>query len=372
METKSSIFSRARAVQSTPKKARGFLSLPPELRNMIYQYYFEADFRCEIAAKGCDFRVKKTKTVKLWAGAFQPGTRTLQYIPKPEESAPITIRISRPLGRYTTVQGLQTHWSSSLFALHIVCRQIYAETVALIYNKTVFVFNAPQRIINFHNVISRPKLEYITSLQLHYSNYGCPGLANDRIWREKHNASWIRACGTASRKMVNLQHLKIWMQVHDVPLRFNLRVLWLLPLLQFRRLTQAPMHGGGGSNSGTDTRAIKLVNVDIDFRTRVSNHFSQSHRLAEANNDLHRLFGEAIRLAILGAKEEVAMAGFTTAWEGEYAMWQHHLGFAKTGCPEICLLGDESVYWMRACLCGNLEVDQHDHARFSKNLNDTR
>ncbi len=45
---------------------------------------------------------------------------------------------------------------------------------------------------------------------------------------------------------------------------------------------------------------------------------------------LHRLFGEAISLAILGASEEDAMAGFKEAWDGRHKEWQHHLNYSDT------------------------------------------
>lgn len=50
-----------------------------------------------------------------------------------------------------------------------------------------------------------------------------------------------------------------------------------------------------------------------------------------ANRDLHQLFGMAIRGALLGETEEMAMKAFNEKWEGEYAMYQHDLGFGPTG-----------------------------------------
>lgn len=81
---------------------------------------------------------------------------------------------------------------------------------------------------------------------------------------------------------------------------------------------------------GTGSRAIKLTKVDIDFRTPNYVTARQGHPIMQASDDLHRLFGEAIRLAILGSTEEDAMAGFMTAWKGKYARWQIYLGYGGT------------------------------------------
>lgn len=105
--------------------------------------------------------------------------------------------------------------------------------------------------------------------------------------------------------------------------RVNLRQKWVAPLLQFRRLTRAPPYS---------EKPARLDTVDITFRSGVSDYpFAGRHELQRANQDLHQLFGEAIRDALLGESEEVAMKAIVEKWEGEYAMWQNHLGFGPKG-----------------------------------------
>lgn len=333
MGTSTCLFSRSRPGKSTPKKMRGFLSLPGELRNQVYHYYFESDFRCEVAAKGSQLEGYKIRTVKLWAGAFQSNPQVLKYDSEAKEEGPLTIRVSRPLGRYNIVKGLQTNWFASLFAISLACKQVHAETLPYLYRKTEFVFNASNRLTNFLKVISSSKLEHITKLQLHYTTYRNPQMSGDHMWKEKHNKSWIRACNAASKKLVGLRELKIWIRVHDHPPRFSLRESWVLPLLQFRRLRQAAsLVGGNSALDKPEPHERKLSTVDIDLRTKWSgNCFGGNQELAKASEDLHCLFGGAIRSAILGAKEEVAMMAFNTAWNEEYQVWQFHLSFAQTG-----------------------------------------
>jgi len=310
-----SFFSRARPGQPTTRRVRGFLGLPGELRNQIYQYVFQSDFRCEIAAKGSSFVQRRAKTVKLWAGAFATTTnKGIKYTSEVSQKPPITLRMSRQLGKYTAVQGLQTKWSTSLFAIHLVCKQLHAETLPWIYSKTTFVFDSSTRMSNFLNVVPKSNLDHITKFEMHYTTYGCPRLLDDCTWQAKHNKSWLAACNTASKKLTGLRTLKICLRVTENAPRFNLRQPWVLPLLQFRRRKE-----------GLDT-------VTIDFRTRRSGcSFDGREEVARASEHLHKLFGDAVRAAILGAKEEEAMSGFQAAWDGDYYMWQFHLGYASTG-----------------------------------------
>jgi hypothetical protein len=314
MGTATGLFSRVKPGNPTIKKPRGFLSLPGEIRNQVYAYYFESSICCEVVASGRELSSRKPRTVKLWAGAFHHTGQVLKHTPETKRDAPITIRMSRPLGKYTVVHGLQTNWNSSLYALNLVCKLLHTETVAYLYRKTVFVFDAPKRICNFLAVVSQPRLECIARMEMHYSTYGCPKLAKDVVWQEKHHGSWVLACKTAARNMGGLRELKVWMRVNQDPLRFSLRETYVAPVLQFRRL------------------AGKLERVEIDFCTALSgNSFRGNQRLAMASEELHRLFGQAIGKAIKGAKEEEAMSGFQEVWEGKYKVWQYHLGFARTG-----------------------------------------
>ena len=178
-----------------PKKSRGFLALPGEIRNHIYKCYFEPGRHCEIVAAGTDFRQQKQerkppRTVRLRSGLTSQKTQSTDVDSASSTTVPSVTRFSRPLGKYNVAKGLQTNWHSSLCALSLVCKQVYAETVTLLYHTTVFVFDAPRRIANFLDVMTSVRLENITMLHLHYDTYGQPPWTRDVGWHEKHGLSW--------------------------------------------------------------------------------------------------------------------------------------------------------------------------------------
>lgn len=147
-----------------------------------------------------------------------------------------------------------------------------------------------------------------------------------------------RVCKIASKKLINLQDLTIWAQIHECAPKFTLREKWIEPLLQFRRLSRQRdmIHNTTTADSAQSIRHhSNPQSVSVHVQTRWSKNpltaFRNNGSLARASTDLHVLYGQAISLAIMGATEEEAMAGFKAAWEGEYAQWRFHLQFARTG-----------------------------------------
>jgi len=184
-----SLFSRAhRPGLYTTKKLRGFLALPGEIRNKIYNYYFESELHCEMTSKRYQLQQQKEPPViRLWSALA--ASSPLLPVSKVSDTVPV-ICFSRCLGKYNVIQGLQTKWLGSSYALNLVCKQVYAETATFLYCKTVFIFDSPKRITNFFDVISSTRLDYITKLRLHYDTYGHPKSTHDIIWQDKHGQSW--------------------------------------------------------------------------------------------------------------------------------------------------------------------------------------
>jgi hypothetical protein len=349
MAANTSLFSRARpAGKPVENKTGGFLALPGELRNDVYKHYFPDDFRCEIVSKGTDFDPAGYKRMKLgmipvsvnWAGSVftVPGEQLVprvQWQPfRPREST--TIRLSRRLGQTkdTRVDALRTNWSVSLpIALMFVCRDVYRESIVLLYERTTFVFNTPNRINNFLNAFPSINLGLVTRLELHYTSYGSQPTTEGKDFRQAHLAAWTKACRAVVKQLPGLRELHIWMHVTASPLYFDLRQEWLAPLLPFRRaclMKQIPHVEAHSQRPVAVPKGLIKANVYFDtFYSRPG--CFRNFELSAASIELHRLFGNAIALALQGASEEDAMAEFQAAWEGKYVRWWHHLRFSTTG-----------------------------------------
>ncbi|KAF2710567.1 hypothetical protein K504DRAFT_466969 [Pleomassaria siparia CBS 279.74] len=328
-----SLFSRAREKTNPPlKKMHGFLSLPGEIRNFVYEYYFQHGFRCEIVAQGTALKSKEAKMIRFCMGITHQDSPIYRHREHHKPEMPTTIRMSRRLGHYNRVHGIQTNWHNSLCALILVCRQLHRESLVFLYHSTTFVFAAPLRITNFLQVLPKKNISHVTKLNLHCTSYGDPRMRVHRVWQEKHLVSWARACDAASRKLINLKELEIWLHVTASPLELDLRQSWLWPLLKFRRLARSRNTKGKADNAPSSG---PLQIVKVHFQSQWSKKHALTRNaipeIANANIHLHRIFATAISKAILGCNENDAMKEFRDAWEGDYKQWQNYLGYSDMG-----------------------------------------
>ncbi|KAF3034450.1 hypothetical protein E8E11_001430 [Didymella keratinophila] len=345
MDPKTSLFARVhprvklppKLVTKAKKTNLSFLNLPGEIRNKIYQYYFQDTYRCEVVGEGCNFNAHDPKMFKLLSNSSQTRPR------KPHTWAeggdgqwphPLTLRF--PVfgaGRRSFLPGpvLYHGWLNPHGALILLCKQMYTETLPLLYNQITFVFEAPRRVEGFLRRIPQASHNSVTKLHLYYTTYGSPAAASDVTWQEKHIESWTRACKAAAKSFTCLRDLDVDVWINEDAPKFNLRQKWLQPLLQFRRQTcdtQKEDSPGGTSLARPKT----LTTVRVRAKSRLWAHnFNHNPPVAKACKDLHRLYGIGISKAILGAKEDEAMDMFNKGWEGRHKKWQHHLGFARTG-----------------------------------------
>lgn len=307
---------------------QGFLDLPGEIRNRIYRDYFQDTYRCEYMEESRN----APKTIKLVSNARlrRPNQWCAQPSPIAKTEILLILRFPRRCGTYNG-QRTSEGWLDPHGALVLVCKQVHKEALPLLYQQIVFVFNTPRRITGFLRTVPKQNHHHVTKLHLYYTTYGHPYAASDVVWQDKHIESWVRACKSTSKSFKCLRELEIEICVNEDAPKFNLRQKWLQPLLQFRRLTCDSQKGPSGS-ALFDKKPRTLEKVFVKVRTRLWAHnFEGNVPLSKACKHLHRLFGQSISLAILGAKEEEAMAKFNVAWFDRYNIWQHHLGFAKTG-----------------------------------------
>lgn len=346
MNSKTSLFARAQPRVKLPPKLppkvrqtrQSFIDLPGEIRNKIYQYYFQDTYRCELVGEGCDFNTHGPKTSKLQSNS----SRTRLTKPHRETQSgdgaaqnPLTLRFPRcDRGRQQVMFGTSLYrgWLNPHGALILLCKQVCAETLPLLYNQITFVFEAPRRVESFLRRIPQASYSSVTKLHLYYTTYGSPGAASDVTWHEKHIESWTRVCKAAAKSFTNLQELDVDVWINEDAPKFNLRQKWLQPLLQFRRLTCDGQNEQSPDGAFLAQKPKTLTTVRVRVKTRLWAHdFNNNPPVAKACKDLHRLYGKGISNAILGAKEDDAMGLFNKAWEGKHKIWQHHLGFARTG-----------------------------------------
>ncbi|KAH6612669.1 hypothetical protein C7974DRAFT_406071 [Boeremia exigua] len=331
MDPKASLFARARPRVSVPKRKKGanFLTLSGEIRNKIYQHYFQDTYRCELVGEGCDFSAPMTFKLVSYIKVSEESRRESPV--DDEHEKPIMVRFSRPGSEGCSTESRV--WLNPHGAIILVSRQVHQETLSLLYQRTTFVFQAPRRIASFLHKVPKPNHLFVTNLHLHYATYGSPGAACDVVWQEKHLESWTRVCKSAAKSLTSLRELHIDLWINECAPKFDLRQKWLQPLLEFRRPRPRCTDHEELSTAGKALREPRtLVEVQVIVYTHFYAHsFDSNVPLAAACKHLHRLFAHGIGKYIYGWKERNAMRQFDRAWNEDYYVWQHHLGFASTG-----------------------------------------
>jgi hypothetical protein len=234
------------------KKRAAFLDLPGELRNQIYYYCFHPGYDLALATHTTQLRPKPIKSIKLCVTSTLGRTDRIFRTHCDQETAGAerhdrfgrgdkahkrSIIQPRLMEKYFRIRGTNTNWKTSFIGLLLVNKQIYAETLPLLYTATSIITASPSRLSNFFTHIPPHAASWVRRLELTYFTYGNSNQAGLAHFRGKNIDRWTALCRQASKLLVGLKELRVWVHVTAAPLHLDLRQDWVAPLLQFRRLT---------------------------------------------------------------------------------------------------------------------------------------
>ncbi|KAF2749806.1 hypothetical protein M011DRAFT_465478 [Sporormia fimetaria CBS 119925] len=263
---------------------KGFLDLPPELRNMIYTLYIGAGFRSEIAVKDITPRPNK---VRIWRPMFsdpeqgpykyQPAAKRDTTLRKPSYSA----RAAQP--------GLlsETKWKSSFCALLLVCRKIKSEVITLLYSNTTFVFGSHQSLRHFLARVPDWNLRWVVKVRLEAVLYGEPSLRENHHFKRKFAEACFQVYTNLVNKCTKLEAVSLHMYVGSIDLRTLLSDEYTKTLKAF-------------------SKAKALNSLKANIVSRWSNHACRvdNTRFHELVWSYHRNLGRQIELLIRGRLED--------------------------------------------------------------------
>jgi hypothetical protein len=238
------------------------------------------------------------------------------------EFAEAAIRCGKKMGNYNWAGGMSTRWDHSISGLHVANKQIHRECISFLYGSIAVFAQSSRLLAAFLRVVSTPKLYAITRLQLDHQTYGPPRFRKDSIWKKKEEARWESTCKLAASSLPNLHDLRINIEIRDIPLRFLLGEAWVQPFLHFQKLKQL------------ENVSVRLSSVET-MRTKVNvkdgngwlHHPPWYVRMLVQQNqaveDIHRLFGMAIAMNILGYCDDCALEQYEEAVRGRHSLWTH-------------------------------------------------
>lgn len=277
------------------KRKYSFLSLPGELRNQIYPHVFAPGVYIELLAPSANYTIPLDKT---------PFARRAD-LP--------TIRVGRPLGASPRAQSAATKWPTSYGAIALANRQLHRETTTYFYEAATFYVQSPNRLINLLSVLPPNKLQHIRKLHIAWQTYADPEFHGDARWKEKCDRKWSKAFTMIADKL-DLQELRLALDVRTRPFTLALREAWLAPVLVL-------MKGRNGRGASCTMQNVSDIRVSLD-----SEYTSQLYEQVYANalvgsgrsvlaaeqmarqrvqqyKAVHQLFSNAIRRRLMGWDE---------------------------------------------------------------------
>ncbi|MCJ1245158.1 hypothetical protein MMC30_002359 [Trapelia coarctata] len=222
----------------------GFLKLPGEIKNQIYELVFDP----------CDYEIiwlKKRRTLthliynvdrrdldqtKAW-GTSHLSTRT--RIPKLFTAPALGPNAAANRRLLHKPRNSRPHLEASLDRAHtraallLTCRAIHNEAVSMFYGAQSFGFSSRRLLEKFFSTISPIAKASITRLFLQHETYGDPYFVADIPWKTLHDAKWAASCAKMGSELVSLKELHLHLRINDHPLQLNLAAGWVDPLRYF-------------------------------------------------------------------------------------------------------------------------------------------
>ncbi len=268
------------------------LQLPGEVRNLIYDYVFEDPVVVQFVPSANDDGFALGKKLGLSREAYYHQTLCKEAA----QTSSTMPRIFRFRMSHSRVNH-QVKWATSLHALILTCRQIYAEAAPLLYARMTFFFQSARAIVRYLAQLRTPQLAALQKIHIDYRTYGNPqSPGTHECWMRKYEALWRKACELLATKPSGLRQLWITVEVHQFPLRFRLAETWVAPLLEFAKAPQP------------------VDDVKVDIMTPSTAFCDGTASIAAettlSNLVLYRvtvLFSEVLRRRIVGWDEDSAL-----------------------------------------------------------------
>jgi hypothetical protein len=135
---------------------------------------------------------------------------------------------------------LIVNWSSSISALPQVNKQLYEETLLILYSTPTFYLQSLKDARRFmKNAERQNALKSVASLSLGLQSYGQPMSARNMVWVKKSYEATATTISDMAERMPHVKKLSVIIDVHHQPLAFTFREVWVLPYLNLSKFKEA-------------------------------------------------------------------------------------------------------------------------------------
>lgn len=165
-----------------------FMSLPPEVRNTIYDYTIPE--RSVLITRTRPKREARGKK-RCWSDEYavsQPARSRLTHEPE---------------WNYTSEDFVNA------INLLLTCKKVKAEVETFLYSRILFCFHSLKSLRRFLHTASRSGIHSMRRLFIMQDGYGNSYMTVDQKFRERYYRSWENVCTLLGKLAPNLKHLKL-------------------------------------------------------------------------------------------------------------------------------------------------------------------
>ena len=194
-----------------------FLNLAPEIRNRIYDFLL-GDYR--VLVRGHPAEIEEP----MWCDSRDPRRRKPRY----------HLCCWFEVGVVDDLEVLRCAHSFVPIEMLLVNRTIHDEIIPVLYSRMTFCFEVMKPLNCFLAHASSRGIANIRKIEIVHAQYGEPLWLDDREFKKRHDAKWLKLCRRIGKEMVSLQQLRLDFRICDWPTRLAMNAGWVKPLLEMK------------------------------------------------------------------------------------------------------------------------------------------
>ena len=218
--------------KNSSKQPTTFLSLPSEIRNVVYDYSMpRRKYGIQFIPRESKYEKRPnelTYCIPLHGKISGPGLTAADGLRRRNFDLPKRVYIDRAIPAYHLVPGPT--------ALLLVSRKVSEETTPMFYGRHTFSFHTMRPLQKFLSTLRPKTRSMIRSLELIHHTAGNPGRTSDQVWKDSYDQRWHNLCFQIRDQCTGLDDLALDLTINDLPFHMGPLANWMGPLYAFMNL----------------------------------------------------------------------------------------------------------------------------------------
>ncbi|KAI4167496.1 MAG: hypothetical protein LQ343_007174 [Gyalolechia ehrenbergii] len=219
-------------VTQTSKEPTTFLSLPSEIRNIIYDYAMpRRKYGIKSIPRESKFEKRPTELtyfLPLSVTVSGPGLTAQQGERRRLFDLPKRLYMDKAIPPFSL--------SPSQASLLLVSKKVSEETTPMFYGRNMFFFQSMRPLRKFLSTLRPETRSMLRSLQLIHHTAGNPSQMANQTWKDLHDRCWHDLCFQIRDQCTGLHSLALDLTVNDLPFQMGPLASWMSPLYAFMNL----------------------------------------------------------------------------------------------------------------------------------------